>query len=99
MEIILTVPTMQAIHTEDLSNSFLLEQNKLSHLFSIDVAFGEPAQATKMLLDLSSNLPYAFSTSCTTYLTRPHKFYTKSQSTTATYLETNSVYSTETSGF
>ena len=81
------------------SQTFDLEYNPKNNLFTIDVAVGQPEQKTKMLIDLQNSMTHAFSNVCSTYLTRPHKFYTKSGSKSSNYLDINSLHSTEASGF
>jgi hypothetical protein len=61
--------------TEAKTEILTLIQSDLSHLFTLDVSMGTPAQSTRMLLDLSGHTTYAFASTCTTFLTRPHKFY------------------------
>jgi len=52
-----------------------------------------------VLIDLASPVTSAFATSMNSYLTRPSKFYNKASSVTASYLDVNNLYSTDTCGF
>ena len=52
-----------------------------------------------MIIDLASPITNAFANTMNSYLTRPNKFYNKAKSVTASYLDVNNLYSTDSCGF
>ena len=79
--------------------SFVLQQNKESNLFTLSAAIGTPPQASRLLIDLNSSATTVFTISSVTMLTRPDKFYSKTASSTSNYLQSATLFTSDSSGF
>ena len=95
-----TAHAQQPINTGNpISQTLNLAYNTNSCTFGLPISVGQPPQPAQMLVDLASPITNAFSTSMNSYLTRPNKFYNKAKSVTASYLDVNNVYTTDSCGF
>lgn len=90
----------QPVNTgKSITQTVNLAYNTNSYTFGVPFTIGQPPQPAQMLVDLASPITNAFATTMNSYLTRPYKFYNKAKSVTASYLDVNNLYSTDSCGF